>query len=176
MKHLALSLVLGSALVLGGCGGGEESQAKEEISTYLMAQQEDDQMIALEQGEADCISGDMVDGIGVDKLKEYDFLNEDGTVNEDATAPEMSDEDATTMVDAMFDCTDVMDAMQNELADSMGEQPPAVKKCFDEALTEDRVRGLLVATFSGNQEAAGQELTGPLMECAMKGAPPEPED
>ena len=174
MKRLVLSVLLGSSLLLGGCGGGEDAEAKEEISTYLMDQQEGQQMIDLEQEEADCISEGMVDGIGVDRLKEYNFLDEDGTVNENPTEPEMSNEDAETMVDAMFDCTDVMDTMQNELADSMGEQSPEVKECFDEALTEERVRALLVATFSGNQDAATQELTAPLMKCAMGGlTPPE---
>lgn len=174
MSRLVLPVVLASSLLLGGCGAGEDAEAKEEISTYLMDQQEGEQMIDLEQEEADCISEGMVDGIGVDQLKEYDFLDEDGTVNEDPTEPEMSNEDAETMVDAMFDCTDVMDTMQNELAGSIGEQPPEVRKCFDEALTEERVRALLVATFSGNQDTATQELTAPLMKCAMGGlTPPE---
>jgi len=174
MRRLVLPVVLGSCLLLAGCAGGEDAETKEEISSYLMDQEQGTTMITLEQEEADCIAEGMVDGIGVDRLKEYDFLDEDGTVNEDPTEPEMRDEDAETMVDAMFDCTDVMDTMHNELAGSIGEQPPAVRKCFDEALTEQRVRGLLVATFSGDQDAATQELAGPLMKCASLGlTPPE---
>ena len=135
MKRSILPALLAAVLVLSGCGASEDDEAKTAISDYLMEQQADDQMITLEQGEADCISEGMVDGIGVDKLKEYGFLKEDGTVNENAETPEMAQGDAETMVDSMFDCTDVMATMQDELAKSMGDQPAEVKDCFEEALT-----------------------------------------
>jgi len=170
MKRTVLSALLASVLVLSGCGASEDDEAKTAISDYLMEQQADDQMITLEEGEADCISEGMVDGIGVDKLKEYGFLKEDGTVNENAETPEMSEGDAETMVDSMFDCTDVMATMQDELAKSMGDQPAEVKDCFEEALTEEAVRDMLVATFAGNQDEAGKALMGPLMECATAGS------
>ncbi len=166
MKRSILAALVASVLVLSGCGSNEDEEAKTAISDYLMEQQANQQMISLKDKEADCISDGMVDGIGVDKLKEYGFLNEDGSVNKDAKTPEMSKGDAKVMVDSMFDCTDVMKTMQAELAKSMGDQPPAVKKCFDEELTEDAVRGMLEATFAGDQEQAGQELMGPLMKCA----------
>lgn len=169
MKRAVWSVALVALLALGGCGSSEDEQATQAIADYLVEQQKDDQMIALEESEADCIAGDMVDGIGVDKLEEYGFLTEEGTVNENATAPEMSRDDAETMVDSMFGCTEVMDTMENELARSMGEQTAETRKCFAEALTEEAVRGLLVATFSGDDEQAGKELMGPLMKCAMGG-------
>lgn len=170
MKRTVLPALLASVLVLSGCGASEDDEAKTAISDYLVQQQEQQQMITLEEGEADCIAGGMVDGIGVDQLKEYGFLNEDGTVNENAETPEMSQEDATTMVDSMFDCTDVMATMQQELSKSMGDQPAEVKDCIQDALTEEAVRDMLVATFAGNQEEAGKALMGPLMECAMSGS------
>lgn len=170
MKRTILSTVLASLLVLSGCGGGEEDEAKTAISDYLMEQQDDAQMITLKEGEADCIAGDMVDGIGVDKLKEYGFLNEDGSVNKDSKqTPEMSKEDSEVMVDAMFGCTDVMDTMRNELATAMGSATPEMQKCFEKALSEEMVRSVLVATFSGDEAAAQQELMGPLGECITGG-------
>ena len=53
MKRTILSTVLASLLVLSGCGGGEEDEAKTAISDYLMEQQDDAQMITLKEGEAD---------------------------------------------------------------------------------------------------------------------------
>lgn len=170
MKRTILSTVLASLLVLSGCGGGEEDEAKTAISDYLMEQQDDAQMITLKEGEADCIAGDMVDGIGVDKLKEYGFLNEDGSVNKDSKqTPEMSKGDSEVMVDAMFGCTDVMDTMRNELATAMGSATPEMQECFEKALSEEMVRSVLVATFSGDEAAAQQELMGPLGECITGG-------
>lgn len=175
MTRTVLSLTLASALVLGGCGGDdEEAQAKEAISTYLMDQQEEQEVLQLEQGEADCISDDMVDGIGLDKLEEYGFLNEDGSVNtDDSVDPEMAQGDAEVMVDAIFDCADAMTTVKDEMTRSMGNTTPEMKKCFDEALTDDLVRGMLVASFTGKEDQASKELTAPLMECALGGAVPQ---
>jgi hypothetical protein len=170
MKRSILSVALASVLVLSGCGTSEDDEAKDSISTYLMKQQASGQMVALKQGEADCISDGMVEGVGVDQLKEYGFLNDDGTVNEKAETPKMSKDDSTSMVDSMFRCTDVMKTIKTQLGKSMGEQPPAVKECFDENLTEDAVRAMLVATFQGDQDKAGQALLGPLMQCTSAGS------
>jgi uncharacterized membrane protein len=170
MNRTILSAVLASVLLLGACGGSaEEDEAKTAISGYLMEQQDDKQMITLEKGEADCIAGDMVDGIGVDKLKEYGFLNEDGTVNKDSKTPDMSEEDSEVMVDSMFECTDVMDTMRKELAAAMGSATPEMQECFEKALSEEMVRSVLVATFSGDDAKAQQELMGPLGECITGG-------
>ncbi|MFZ5845828.1 MAG: hypothetical protein ACOYX5_00420 [Actinomycetota bacterium] len=167
MKRTLLSAALASLLVLTACGGGgEDEEAKSAISDYLMQQQAEEQMIELEKKDADCISEDMVDGIGVEKLKEYGFLNEDGTVNAKAETPEMAKEDAEVLVDSMFDCTEVMDTIADELSSSMGDQSAKVKQCFEDALTEESVRGMLVGTFSGD-ENAGQELIEPLTKCAL---------
>lgn len=167
MKRTLLSAALASVLVLTACGGGgEDEEAKSAISDYLMKQQADEQMIELEKKDADCISEDMVDGIGVEKLKDYGFLNEDGTVNENAETPEMAKEDAEVLVDSMFDCTEVMDTIADELTSSMGDQSAEVKQCFEDALTEESVRSMLVGTFSGD-ENAGQELIEPLTKCAL---------
>lgn len=168
LRRTMTALVVASALTLAGCGAGEDERATESISAYLMDQQESQgEFLDLEQGDADCIAEGMVDGVGVEKLQEYGLLTEDGTVAEDTTATDMSLEDAETTADAMFDCTDVMSTMRDQLAASMGEQPAEVQECFDEALTEEAVRGILVAGLTGNQDEAGQELMAPLMECAV---------
>lgn len=169
MKRTILSAALASVLFVSGCGGGEDEEAKTAISDYLMEQQGETQMLKLERGEADCISEGMVDGIGVDQLKEYGFLNEDGTVNKDSQITDMSKDDSEAMVDSMFDCTDVMKTMQSELASAMGEQTPEVQACLEDALTEDVVRKVLVANFSGDAQQAQQDLMGPLGACITGG-------
>jgi hypothetical protein len=168
MKLTLLSAALASVLVLSGCGANDDEEAKAAISEYLVSQG-GGQMMQLEEGEADCIAGDMVDGIGVDQLKEYGLLNDDGTVNEEAQTNEMSQEDSEVMVDSVFDCTDVMGTMRDQLSGAMGEQSPEVKACLEEALTEDLVRESLIANFSGDAQAAQEKLTAPLAECLAGG-------
>ena len=170
MNRPLLAAVLATTVLLAGCAGDdEEARAQTAISEHLMTEQEDQQMIAMEQEEADCISEGMVDGIGVDELKEYGFLNDDATVNQDVETPTMSQGDAEVMVDSMFECTDVMATMKEELAKATGGQTPEMQACFDEALTEDLVRTVLVATFAGEEQKAQEELTGPLGECMTGG-------
>ena len=172
---LALTAVL--MLTLTGCGGGggggggassEDSDAAKEISKSLMEQNKGEDMLAVKQEDADCIGEGMVDEIGTDKLKDYGFLKEDGTVAEDLEGLKMSTEDAGAMTDTMFGCTDVMAMMKDSMSAQMGDQDPALQKCIDEVLTEERVRDLLTGLFSGNEAAAGKSLTAPLMACAQK--------
>jgi hypothetical protein len=170
MRHTMLAPAFATTLVLGGCAGGaEEAEAKTAISDYLVAQQEEAQMIPLDQDEADCIAGGMVDGIGVDRLQEYGLLDEDGSINESTRTPEMSRDDAKVMVDAMFDCTEVMQEMRNQLATVMGEQTPKVRGCLQEAMDEELVRSVLVATFSGEETQAQQQMMGSLGGCLTGG-------
>jgi hypothetical protein len=169
MKRTALAAAMASVLVLGGCGGSEEDTAKESISAYLVEQQAEGQMIRLGEEGADCIADDMVEGIGVEQLQEYGLIDEDGEVVEDARTTEMEREDAEVMVDAVFDCTDVMATMEEELATAMGEQSPEVRECLQDALTEDLVREALVANFSGNEQEAQEKLMGPLAACMTGG-------
>lgn len=171
MKRAILSALLATGLLLAGCGNSEDEQAKSALSDYLVKQQDgQQQMLQLKPEEADCMANGMVDGIGVDQLKEYGLLKDDGTVDEKAKTPKMSEEDSKAMADAMFDCTDVMKTMREQLAKSLGNQPAAVKECFDKNLSEDSVRAMLEASFAGDQQKASQSLLGPLMECTTKGS------
>jgi hypothetical protein len=169
MKRTALAAAMASVLVLGGCGGSEEDKAKESISAYLVEQQAEGQMVRLGEEGADCIADDMVEGIGVEQLQEYGLIDENGEVVEDARTTEMDRGDAEVMVDAVFDCTDVMATMEEELATAMGQQSPEVRECLQDALTEDLVREALVANFSGNEQEAQEKLMGPLAACMTGG-------
>lgn len=171
MRRTILSAVLASVLVLSGCGESEEDKAKTELSSYLIDQQKESQMVDLKKDESDCIADGMVDGIGVDQLKEYGLLNEDATVNKDAETPKMSQKDAEVMVDSMFECTDVMATMQEQLSSAAGGQTPEVRTCLEDALDEEVVRGVLVGTFTGEQEQAQQDLMAALGACLAPGTP-----
>lgn len=174
MKRSILAAAVASAVVLTGCGGGgdtadEDAKAKGAISAYLMQQQRSAGMMDLKEQEADCIADGMVDGVGVDQLKEYGLLKEDGTVDKKADAPDLSKGDSEVVVDSMFDCTDVMATMKEQLGQAMGGAGAETTKCVQDALTREVVRDILVASFSGEQQQAQQELMGPMTKCLAPG-------
>lgn len=166
MRRTILAAVLASLLALSGCGSSEEETAKTSIAEYFLDQDAEQQLFDLQEEEADCIAEDMVDGVGVEKLQEYGFITEDGSVDEDADVGNVEQGDAETIADAMLDCADAMQSVKDGMMQAMGQQSAETQKCVDEALTEDLVRDLLVATFTGESAQAGEDLAASLEACA----------
>ncbi|HLN76229.1 MAG TPA: hypothetical protein VK204_04235 [Nocardioidaceae bacterium] len=170
MKRTILATMLASALVLSGCGNKEDEQAKASISDYFTQQQAGQQGASMKKKEADCLASGMVDDIGVEQLKKYKILKEDGSFNKEAQGFTMSKDDSEVMADAFLKCTDTIKTMKAQIASDPSAQTPEAKKCFAETLTEDKVRSMLVANFSGDQKKA-TEFQSELMKCAAAGQP-----
>ena len=169
MTKTALTLLLTALLALAGCGGGTEQTAKDSIAESLMDQQseQDAQMLAVDREDADCIADGMVDGVGVDQLQEYGLLTEDGTVDKTVADVELSHEDAETVTDAVFSCTDVQKMVRQALSKELGKEDQAMRACLEKVLTEDALRAMFVGVFSGESEQASRKLMAPLMNCAV---------
>lgn len=170
MKRTVLPALLASVLVLSGCGNSEDDEAKTAIADYFTTEQSGQQASAMKKDQADCVAGRMVDDIGVDQLKEYKVLNDDGSFNEKIQGFEMSEEDAEVMADAFLTCTDTLESMKKQVAAAPSASSPEGKACFDELLTEENVKSMMVASFSGDQEKA-TEFQQDLMGCATAGMP-----
>lgn len=175
MKQPFPALIVVAMLTLSACGGGggdglsaEETKAAGNISDFLVNQQQGEDVVSVPRKDADCISEGMVGDIGVDSLEKYGFLKKDGTVAGGLESMKMSTEDAESMTDTMFSCTDVTGMMKESMTTQMGSQDPALKKCIDEVLTEGRTREMMTAVFSGDTAAAGEALTTPMMKCARE--------
>ena len=186
MKRTLLALTSVAVLALSGCGGdgagsgggglsSDEQTVADNLSKTL--REEEGGTISVSQKEADCIGEDMATGVGVEKLQEYGIVKDDLSINKNPNEVTMSTGDAETAADAFLGCTDVQAMIDQGIGEQLAGQPPAVKKCFEEALTDERVRSILVGTFSGKQQQAQQELVKPVMECAQKamGGLPSPE-
>ena len=79
----------------------------------------------------------------------------------------MSEDDAQAAADTMQDCADIKEIFTG----AMGELPEEAQTCLEEQLTDERLRGFLVATFSGQQgDEAIQELSTAVQECVTGGA------
>ena len=171
MRAAASASVLTALLLsLTACGGGDDEAASKAISDSIMKEQQggESSVFTMKRDEADCIGEGFVDDIGVDKLKEYDFLDEDLKAKP-MTNVVMKPDDAEAATDVLFDCADVQGLMNKALS-SGGQMDEKTKACLDEVLTEDKLKSMFTLMFSGEQEKANQEVIQPLTECAMGGA------
>jgi hypothetical protein len=171
-------LVLLAALLLPltACGGNEEEEkASKSISDSIMKEQEGAQgsVFTMKRGEADCIGEGFVDSIGVDKLKEYEFLDEELKAKP-MTNVVMEKDDAESATNVLFDCADVEGLMNQALAGG-GQMDERTQQCLDEVLTEERLKSMFTLMFAGEQEKANQEVIKPLTECAAAGMEQQPE-
>lgn len=164
-----LAVLAGLLLSLTACGGGDDEAAAQAISDSIMEEQKGAQqsVFTMERGEADCIGEGFVDEIGVDKLKEYEFLDEELNAKP-MTNVVMEPEDAESATDVLFDCADV-EGLMNEALAAGGQMDEKTRACLDEVLTEDKLKSMFTLMFSGEQEKANQEVIEPLTECATAG-------
>jgi hypothetical protein len=164
-----LAVLAGLLLSLTACGGGDDEAASKAISDSIMKEQQGAQqsVFTMEREEADCIGEGFVDEIGVDKLKEYEFLDENLKAKP-MTNVVMEPDDAEAATDVLFECADVP-ALMNEALASGGQMDEKTKACLDKVLTEDKLKSMFTLMFSGEQEKANQEVIQPLTECATAG-------
>jgi hypothetical protein len=167
MKRSAAALCV-ALFLLTGCGGGEDDDAKANIKASLL--EEDSSVVAdtqLTDEQAECFSDGIVDEVGVDKLQEYELLNEDLEIIKDANPTDMSKDDANAMAGVMTGCVDMTKLIEEQIAASGSELTDEQKSCITDAIDEDAIEEGLAASFQGETENPMEEMTGALMQCVM---------
>ena len=113
LKRLLIAAVLGAA-VLAGCGdsddsGGGDGGSDSELVDAMAAQLTEDESVPVSEDEAQCIAGDIVDGVGEDRLEELgvtaDSVSDDSAG--DITELDFTDEEVTVLVDSIDGCADL---------------------------------------------------------------------
>ena len=125
------------------------------------------QLLSLNRKDADCIGTGMVDKVGTTQLQKYGMLTEDMEAGTAMAGLKMSKADAEATTDVVFGCTDV-ETMISKAINQTGTVPKKVQRCVDKTLTEERLRPMFTKIFQGQQAAAQQELTTPLLACAKR--------
>ena len=164
-KLVAATAVAALSLCLSACGG-QEDEAKTSMSESF--QKQDLGGIKVDDEQADCMAGDIVDGVGVDKLKEYDILDEDGKVNEQIENSELEEEDADTVSAALVDCIGAETIVEEQVIQEQMTQPQ--QDCVKEAMTEDKLKELISVGFQGADQTdeAVQQLQEDMTACMKK--------
>jgi hypothetical protein len=157
-------------LSLTACGGGLSSDDKSAIAALSDSIRDDsDQSAAFtsDKAEADCIAEGMVTGIGVDQLVEYEILTEDFKANDTLEQTKMSEGDAGIAADVVLDCMDVRAMMMDQMG--VSELPAEVLTCLEGALSDDIIKSMMVASFTGAEDATADEVSAAIMSCVTSG-------
>lgn len=162
-RRLALfALAIAVPLALSACGRADTSTAarikaaiKAEILTSEQTRTADDSPYQLNDPQADCFAGDLVDHIGAIQLKKDGVIGKGDRVTQAITSSSLTlpPADAGTFVSALFDCTDgggqVVTRLRTELTSQMRSLPASAKTCINAKLDAGLIRKILVATLSG---------------------------
>ncbi len=168
-KTLAVASVL--LMTLTACGGGDDEQTAKENLRASFA--EEDTFDGTTEEQANCIADGIVDELGVDKLKEYELLNDDLEVNKEPGEVEMSEEDADASAEAIIECVDVASLFTAGMDDTEQSLTDEQRECVEGAVDEDAMKEVLSAEFQGEQSNAMDEMTGEIMTCLMGEMPQE---
>ena len=146
-----------------GSGGGASAAADSPIGKALTAElmSEDDSVVQDEE-EARCWSGKIVDGIGEDRLGELGVTAQNVGELEDIG---FTEGEVGTIVDSMFDCTDVKESFAKSFEEDFGAEGAA---CVADKLDPDFVRELMVSSFTGNEPEPGGDFLQAFLDIAAE--------
>lgn len=174
------ALALSATLLLAACssgsgGGGGSAEVSDEGKPYAEAfaanLMRDDEGFGLDEDRADCVGGHVVNIIGVDKLKEAGVEPEDLGAGDDLTGDiDLDEKQATAVYDSFGTCkVDLREAMMENFAQDE-DMTPEMKKCFENALTEDVLRQVLILGLTGEDESPeAMAVMAPIMGCVFMG-------
>jgi hypothetical protein len=161
MKRVLLALAVG-VLLLGACGddddggalggGGDLSSEEQAVVDDIKAEmlEDDESGFSLTDEEADCTAIGMLRAVGVDRAQE---LNDAPEGEDDLTV-----EEAEKVADAMVSCVDLRPLMVSGMTEG-GEISEESAGCLAEAITDDDMKALLVAEFSGEETEVLTDVT-----------------
>lgn len=164
MRRILAAVVVGAlCLTAGACGQTEEATAS--LSRSFEKEDLGDTDVSREQ--ADCMAETIVDGVGVDQLKEYGVLDDDATVNDNLADTELEQDDADTVAGALVDCIGAEEIVKAQmLQDRMTK---AQRSCIVEAVGAEQLKALISTGFqSGEPDADAQDQMQQDMDACMK--------
>jgi hypothetical protein len=134
-------------LTLTACGS-DESEAQDNIRAALL---DGSDLVGSEltEDEAGCVAEGIVDGLGVEKLRDYELIDADNQVNEDARPDDLAAEDAETLADTFVECVDASELLLQTMGEITQQLPDEQKDCIAEVLDEEVAQTLLAAQFRG---------------------------
>lgn len=145
---------------------GDDQAFVDEMADAIAAQA--DAEGAFPEDQLNCWVGSMVDGIGVDKMKEAGFTPESLASNSsEADLGALSDDERKVVADSFAKCIDLEEVFLAQIeADGGDEIPQEVKDCLAEIDWDEIEKVMGEAILANDEELSnGDEVMAPLMEC-----------
>ena len=181
-----LAVIGVAALFLGACGNdtsnsgeggsgkgdlkGDEQAYVDELTAAIQKSSGEDEAIPKDQAE--CWMGDMVDGIGVDKMKKAGFTPEaiagDGEADE-VKLEELSEGDREVVAESFTDCINLEQVFMDSLASSGEEIPQDMKDCFEGIDWEVLEAKFSEMILTGDEMDENDSAMAPLVGCMLSG-------
>lgn len=175
------AIALSAGLVLAACssGGGSGESVSEEGKPYAEAiaanftKAEDPDDIVLEEDQANCIGGRIVNIVGVDAFEKAGVTPADlGPESETLVGDvEVSDKQANEVYDSFKKCDIDLRAIMFESFSQNEDMTAEQQKCLEGAFDEDTMRAFVVtALVKGDDESPeAMKLMGAIMGCMFMG-------
>lgn len=159
--------VLAIVATAAACGGDDDGgdAADSPLGQALSAEflSEEDSPITTQE-QADCVAGGIVSGVGEDRLTELG-VTPDNVGDGDIEDLAFTADEAAVVVDSLFDCVDVQEALATEFAADFGEDGG---RCLAENLDEDLLRDLMASAFLGDDEEMPDEFFQAFLDAAAE--------
>ena len=171
MKKTAAALCA-VVLTLSACGNGDDDKAKENIKAAVLEEEGGSLTGGTEPTEeqADCIADGMVDDVGVEALQEYELLDEDLEINDQAAPTDMAEDDAQALAGVFVDCIDVDEMFADQFNSGEQELTEEQQSCITDAIDEDAMKDGLAASFQGETDEGFTAMQEEMMSCVMPDA------
>lgn len=163
-KHIVASILLALTLLAAGCGGSDRDQALVDALTNDILSDSDS--FTTDADEAQCVSEGVYDALGADRLAEVG-ITVDSPDPDDA---DLNRDDASTVIDAIFDCVDMKASFANSMEGDgiTSEQASCVADEFgDDGLKELFIDSLVATDDLGPSDAFIASFTEAAVECGI---------
>ncbi len=159
-----------AVLVLTGCGTGDADQAKANIKANILDKGSVIAGVEPTEEQAGCLADGMVDEVGVEKLQDYQLLDDDLKVRKDGVPDDMSKDDADALAGVVVQCVDVAKLIEDQLDKQAASLSDEQRTCLSDAIDEDAIKAGLAASFQGEDEDNPMNaMRGEMLKCVMPG-------
>lgn len=161
-RVVALGAIGTLAALLVGCGDdggsadGGEGDYVDAIAAQIEAESETESGLPVSEDEARCLATGFVDALGVDGLVDLGLDVEAIEAGEELDESQLSEDEARTVTDAMFECVDFTALFVESMAGSDVSEESA--ECLAEGLEgSDAFRDMIVAGMLGGDAGSFEQ-------------------
>ncbi len=156
----------GTSSESGGSDSSAETTAKASIKDSILSQGGDFGGTTVSESQAGCLANGLVDGIGIDKLKEYKLLDAQNEIQQGANPSDLDATDADSLAGTFVDCVDVVSMLTDQLT-ANNPLSASATKCVAKALDDETIKSVLSANFQGKQPKMNTKMQNDLTTCLM---------